>query len=351
MSSEKITLTLAENHPKFGRAGERVTLSLVPADVRLPEELPTFIQGYHNFGFRADEFSPIVQVDHDTDYIRTMSELDVFERTPVKTGIQGRVNEVDPRSSTTQFTVVRRAIGSFIPAVTERNATGRYKPRQAAGKLVKRKLDLDREYDVIQLLSTPTHWAVDMRKALGAGFNWNNTTGGSDPVRDLQEREEVSYQEITHRVMNLRTANVFLAHPSVREHTRQMRGDMALDAALTEINKQGGGAKRDFEIPGIGLICVWNSKAKDETTGKVQPMLADGTVIMLSIPPGETDEETICSSKTMRVKGDTGVGVNVREYWVDERGAEGGTMMVASMGDIALMTANTCGGIITGAYA
>src|SRR5687768_6515964 len=58
---EKFELTLADDTPGIGRAGERVQLALTPADVHLPEELSTYMAGYHvPGGFRADEASKII---------------------------------------------------------------------------------------------------------------------------------------------------------------------------------------------------------------------------------------------------------------------------------------------------
>jgi hypothetical protein len=68
------------------------------------------------------------------------------------------------------------------------------------------------------------------------------------------------------------------------------------------------------------------------------------------MPIGEpVDGESIATFKTFRRRGPAGVGYTVREYFVNDRGPEGGTMVVVSMADISMVTANNAGGIITGA--
>lgn len=340
---EEITIKLAEDN-QFGRAGQLVTLSLTPDDVHDPTELPTYLAGFKPFGFRADEASPVILVDHDKDKFRQFNSDDAFRQVDVKGSIEGSVPEVDPKSALSTYTVVDRFVGSFINSITEQNATGAYRPRQAAMKRCQRAIQLDREVDVWTLLGTLGSWATGNRTTLAATFNWNGGSA-SDPVLDLQTRIEASAQQVTDIWMNQQVANAFLRHASVRNHMKQFLGDSTINAAIGMVNNVGRQSV-DFAIPGLPPIHVAAAKKKNESSGALDYVLADD-VVLLCIPPGvPTDGEDISSTYTFRRKGGAGVGYETREYRVEGRGPKGGTMVVVSMADIAIMTANTAGGLI-----
>jgi hypothetical protein len=201
---EKITLKIADRDSPFGRYGEVVELALTPTDVHVPEELPTYLAGYKIFEYRADELSPPLLVDNDSDYFRSFSSDDAFEPVVVKTGQNGKHNVIDTRSSTTKYTVVDRVIGSFINSITERQSKQLFNQRQSAMKRCQRVLMMDREIDVSTQASTLGSFATGNQKALGAGFNWNGGAN-SDPVLDIQARCEASAQPVTDIALSLKT--------------------------------------------------------------------------------------------------------------------------------------------------
>ncbi len=158
---ESFELVLAEETPGLGRAGQKVTLALTPADVHSPAEISTYMAGYHApGGFRADEASQIIPVNQDEDKYRTFDTDDAFKRVVVKGSLQGGIPEVDPKSSLSSYKVVEQFVGSFIPQQVETNATGLYKPRLAAGRRCMRAIQLSREYDVWDLLTTTGSWTA-----------------------------------------------------------------------------------------------------------------------------------------------------------------------------------------------
>lgn len=346
---ENVTFQLAANMPGVGRAGEMVTLSLEPTDVHVPEELPNYLAGYKPFGFRADDVSPVIPVDNDSDYYRTQNHLDTFEAVPMKVSTEGRHAQIDLRTSTTKYTVVRRAIGVFINAITEQQSS--YNVRQAAMKLIQRKMFLDREIDVMAQASTTTNFASANRFPLAAGSEWNGGAD-SDPIKDLQFVMDASAQEVTEFHLNLKQAFTLLRHPATRDQFRMMIGDGAVDAALNVVGKTGGmNTKRDFTIPGIGDFRVHAAKRTNATTGVLEYVFPTGTIIGVHNEPGApADMDTINTLRTFRVRGAAGVGYTVREYLTPDRGAEGGTMLVASQAEISVVTANNAGGIISGAF-
>ena len=74
-------------------------------------------------------------------------------------------------------------------------------------------------------------------------------------------------------------------------------------------------------------------------------------IVCLCAPPGvPTDGEEVATTYTMRRRGLAGVGYETREFRIENRGPKGGTMVVAAVADIALMTGGNCGGLIIDAY-
>jgi hypothetical protein len=343
----KLTKDSGGSFHVVGRSGERVSLALEPGDVHDPSELPTYLAGYKPFGFRADEASTPILVNQDEDKFRNFSSDDAFRQVVVKGSTQGAIPEVDPKSSLDSFKVVERYIGSFIPAQTQANASNpNYDPRMAAGRRCRWALDLDREVDLWSLLGTAGTWAASVQTV--AALAWN--VAGGDPIFDIQTAIEKSFQPVTAVWLNQRVAHTFLRNPLVRDHMRQMLGDQAVAAAVGNV-ANAGNTSVDFQIPGLPPIRVVASKLKNETTGALNYTLSDDSAVLLTTPPATpVSGEEIASTYTFRRRGPSGVGVETREFFVDGRGPLGGTMVVVSMADIAKMTANNAGGIITNVY-
>lgn len=346
---ERMSIILADNGP-LGQKGQRVNLELTPSDVHDPTEIPTYLAGYSNWEFRADEASKVVLVDNDEDKYRTFSEDDAFEPVHVKGALTGAIPEVDPRSSLASYKVVDRYVGSFVPAVTEQQTGNNYQPRMAAARRCRRALELDRELDVLGpsgLLTTVTNWNADQRNALGAGENWNGGAS-ADPIAALQASIEASAQPVSEIWMNQLVAHTFIRNDLVRDHMRQLLGDSAASGvAQTLAAAATSGRTVDFMIPGLPPIKVSASKYKNASGSLVYIM--PNYVVLTTTPPGvPMDGEEIASSYTFRRRGPSGVGMEAREFTVEGRGPHGGTMVVVAMADIAKMTGNNCGGIITG---
>ncbi len=348
---ENFELTLAEDTPGLGRQGQRVTLALTPADVHAPEELSTYMAGYHAPGFRADEASKIIPVDNDEDKYRTMSTEDSFKRVQVKGSMQGAIPEIDPKTSIDSYKVVEKFVGSFIPAQVESNATGVYKPRAAAARRCMRALQLDREFDVWDMLSTSGNWDSGVVLALTAGEKWNGGVS-ANPLGNITSMLETTLQNVTDLWMNYKVANTFLANASVRDQMRFILGDGAVNQSLVNMmNATTQGAQYDLLIPGIPPIHIVSGKAMN-ASGVPAYILSSSYVIGTVSPPGvPTDGEEIATTYTFRRKGPNGVGFNTREFRVEGRGPLGGTMLVASVADVPKMTSTLVGGLITGVIA
>lgn len=342
---EQVSFRLAETVEGIGTKGQLVQLALTPSDVHDPTELPTYLAGYKPFPFRADEMSPVILTDNDEDKYRQFDEDDAFRQVDVKGSIQGAIPEVDPKTSLTPYKVVDRFVGSFISDITEQNATATlYRPRQAAMKRCQRAIQLDREIDVLTLLTTAGSWDTNNRVTLAAGEEWNGGANG-DPIAAIQARIVASAQPVTDIWMNQEVGFEFLKHPNVRDHMRQMLGDTAVQGAIGQV-AEAGDMMVDFRIPGFPTFHIVASKVKSESTGNIGYVLGDD-VLLTTRPPGvPTDGEEIATSYTFRRRGNAGVGYETREFRVDGRGPKGGTMVVVSMADVAVMTGANVGGLI-----
>jgi hypothetical protein len=341
----ELSILLAEDAKGIGQAGQRVNLELTPQDVHDPTEIPTYLAGYKPFGFRADEASPIVLVDNDEDKYRSFSADDTFVPVEVKGATTGPIPEVDPKTALETYKVVDRFVGSFISRVTEGQKGNAYAPnaRMAAARRCRRAIDLDREIDVWTLLGTDTNWAAGQRTA--AANAWTDETNGT-PITDVQSAIEKSAQPVTGIWFNQKVAHTFLRHPQVKDQMRQMMGDSAANNIASQIAtlaQQGMAA--DFVIPGLPPFHVVASKYNP--AGTLGYVLGD-VVVLVTVPAGvPSDGEEIASTYTFRRRGPSGVGFESREFVVEGRGPNGGTMVVVANADIAVMTANTAGGIIT----
>lgn len=344
---ENVELTLAGDVQGIGRAGDRVTLALTPADVHDTTELPEYLAGYKPPMYRADEASPIILVDNDEFKYRTFDSDDVFRRVNVKGSTQGAVPEVDPKSSLATAKLTERYIGSFVPRQTELQRGNAFQPVMAASRRCKRAVELDREIDVFTLLGTAGSFASGQQTA-AQGSGWTDLSTG-DPVIDLQTAIEKSAQEVSALWMNPKIANRMLRHTSFRNYMRQFVGDAGQQQVASSVQGAVQGGVYDFAIPGFPLIRVVASKVKNEGTGALDYILGN-VVVLATVPPAGVprDGEEIATSYTFRRRGLSGTGMEVREFVIENRGPLGGTMIVVAAADAPVIAANNAGGIITG---
>jgi hypothetical protein len=336
---ETITLKLAESS-RFGREGESVTLSLTPADVHDPTEMPTYFAGYKPDDYHGADVAPIVLVDYSEDYYRTAKSDNAFRRVNVKGSLQGAIPEVDPESELTRYKTTPRFIGSFVPAPTERQAgASLLKPRQAATRRCINVLSLDHEIDVwTKLVATASWSSSSFYETLTAGMQWNGGAS-SDPIGDIQDRMLASFQAGTDLWLDEQGWFDFFGNSKVKDAVQLWLGD--------------GDKSRIVDSTAVKLPMLRNctlhcapARVVNETTLALGSILGDNCVLTCSPPGTPVDGETISTIKTFREKGIANVGYEVREYWVDGRGPEGGTMIVVYTYDTIVMTGPKCGGLI-----
>ena len=355
---ETMELQLAESIQGVGAKGDRVTLTLSPADVHDPTEIPELLQGYRPFAYRGEEVSPVILVDNDEDKYRSFSSDNVFRRVRVKGSTQGAVPEVDPKTSLENYKVIERYVGSFVPRQTQRQSGTNYNPLMQAGKRCMRAIELDREIDAFELISDAANWAAPNKFALGTP--WTNPA--ADIIEDIDNLVTNSAQPVSALWMNQRVAFAMLRHPSIRDAMRQYYGDSVREGIAAAVARAGlGGAAADFMLPGLPPIKVVASKVLVEpepadNPGPTPPAhlayVMPDVVVGVTVPAGiPTDGEEIATTYTFRRRAESGVGISVREFTLENRGPEGGTMIVTSVADIPVMTADNAGGLMTGVLA
>jgi len=339
-----ITIELASpaDIARFG--GRKVTLSLAPADVTSSVEIDSYLPGYQPFGgFRGDEVAPTNPlVDKDFGTYRIYGSNNVFRRVRTQTSRTAPVGEVDPETSLANYNALPYGLGSFIPAATENQSA--YNLRQAAARVIADKLALDRECRIWAYLTTLGNWASAQVKTLGAGFNWNGGVN-ANPVQDLQGMIRASAQPVTAIYMSLEAGHALLNHDTTRDYLRAFYGDSPLGDALRNAN---GGQPVDtsveFLIPGLPVIKIAGAKVLNETTGLLDEIIGRTNVVGVSLPPFSTREfDSIQTVRTLRTKGPSGTGWTSREYFVNHRGVDGGTMLVAGYTEDVKFVANNAG--------
>lgn len=341
-----VTAQLLEDTPGLGRKLSRVRFTLAPDDVHIAHEIDTFLAGFSQLGnYRADEACPVVLVDKNTDKFRTFGQNNVFKQVEVRTSRQAGIQEVDIETSLSTYLTEERALGAFIPRATEAQATFDVKAGHAAR--IQEALGLDREIRIFGtggLLSTSTSWNSNNVVTLSGGAQWDDSEN-CDPILDIQERIEASAQKITGIYFNPPVAHAFLRADRVRSHMRQMLGDSAPSADA--VAAAAAQESVDFMIPGLPPFHVVGAKVLNETSSALDFILTD-KVILVSYPQNgaPVDGKRTMTAVTWRERGLSGNGFTTREFEVQARGLQGGTMMVSGHAEDEQMIANNCGGLL-----
>lgn len=338
-SGGAIEIKLAGDTP-FGKAGQTVTLNLAPTDVTNADELPTFLAGYANAEFLADQVSTIIPVEKSIGKYRQFSKINTFRRVDVKGSLQSKIPEVDAISALSDYACVERFVGSFVPDTQADEAS--YNMRTAAMKRCARAIKLDREYDLWAALTTTGNWNANNRVTLGATAQWD-TGSSKDPIASLHTRVQASLSPVNKIWMGEKLFHIFIRDASVIDYSKALLGNdgRMADAMNGDV----------LTLPGLPPIHVVKIKAESGTMGTttIDYMLQDSVVLTRSIPGPINDDEEIATSYTYRIRGNSGVGFETREFRVEDRGSRGGTMIVAYEASYMAFNANDVGGLITDA--
>lgn len=337
---QQIAVTLASDIPGLARAGQNLLLALHPTDVHVAEEIDTYLAGYSPAEFRADEAVPIVPVRQLTDKFRTFTANNAFKLVKVLASAQSDINEVDPETTLNTYQCIDRALGGFVPTVTEFTAVKAYDPRQALARRIRWGLALEREVRIFGasgLLCTSANWNSNNRITISGGNEWDTTNG--DPITNMHKAEEASVMPITDWWFPTPTFNAFLRNANVRNSMRQLLGDNAPSPDVAQ-------RKRDILIPGLAPIHKVEGKYLNESSGNIEFIMPDRAVGTHTPAGGNVNPEDIQTAVTWRFDGPSGVGFITREFELPRRGLHAGTMMVSGYSEDPRFIANNVGALI-----
>lgn len=343
------TVKLVGDVPGMGRAGDTIQLTLSPQDVVVSEEMDSLIVGFTPIGMRADEVCPIHLVDVDIGKYREFGLNNAFRLVNVISSIQADIPEVDIDTALKDFMVQERALGGFIPTVTQLNAdnsTMNWDIKAQLAKRIETGLALDREVRVWSTLSNPNSWNANNRAIISGGAEWNDPENG-DPIADIMDRIQASAQPVTGIWLTPPVSHAMLRSKSTLGFIRSMGGDAgALSRDIVDATASANNRNIDFSIPGLPPFHVVASKVLNETTAQLDYIL-DDTVILVCQPGGpEATGEDIMTCKTFRRRGPSGTGYTTREFNLERRGLHGGTFMASGHAEVVKMISSVCGGII-----
>lgn len=328
-------------------------LGLTTQDVHDPTELATYLAGYATEEYRHDQIVQVIPVDKDEDKYRTFNSGAAFRPVVVKTDDDMDAAELKVTSSLTNYRVVVRRIGAFIPDPTRNQANANYDVEFVHMERCRRAIDLDLELDIIGpsgLLTTAGNWNSNNVVTLAAGYQWGGASGvgaNSDPVADIRARMDASAQRITGWWMNQRVAGLLLDNPKFRDYTRANMGDAPLDAAVRAVSDADNGVV-DFKIRGLGVFHVVASRVESNAAGTTTDYVMPDVFLGVTQPPGvPTNGGRIATAYNFRRKGPAGVGFYTRTVAIPQRGA-GGTLLIVEEASIPTMTSGICGGLVLG---
>jgi hypothetical protein len=322
-------------------------LAVLPEDVHVPELVPTFLAEWKVPGMRAEDVAPVLPVDHRHDKLQIENFEDAYVEINPEQSLQAPVQQVDPTIDQTEYKTVDMALASFIPDVTEREegSLTRFRVRQAAAKKCARAISIWRERKLWTLLTTAANWNANNVATLGSGEEWNDPD--SDPISDLLSRLSASPMRITDIWMNRNVANVFLQHTKVIAHLRTFNGDNAIARDIMNVTANTRTEQTvDFSIPGLPPIHVVELQSQPTRGGTFRTALGDHVVLTMSNPG-----EDLATVRTLRVKnpapqGSAGTGYASREFRDEQRGPEGGKVLVVHTSEVPFMISNRVGGLI-----
>lgn len=337
----QIAMQLSMDTPGLGRAGQQVLFALVPTDVHIVEEIDTFLGGYAPAEFRADEAVPIVPTPFLTDKYRTFTANNAFKVVNVLASTQSDINEVDPETVLATYQCVDRAIGGFVPTVTQYTARKAFDPMQALARRIRWALGLEREVRVFGgttgVLTNSSNWNASNVTTIAGGSEWDTTLG--DPIKNMQNAELTSVMPITDWFMPTPVFNAFLRNANVRDHMRQMLGD---NAPSTDVAQR----QRDILIPGLAPIHKVEGKVLNESTGVIDFIMTDRTVGIHKPSGSLVNPEDIQTAVSWRFDGPSGTGFITRQFEKPGRGLHAGQMMVSGYSEDVRFVANNVGALI-----
>jgi hypothetical protein len=330
-------------------SGRQVLMDLAPSDVHIESGLPNFAGGYSLEDGVADLAAPVIPTAKDSDKYFIWNSANAFSRViPNITAPGAPPSEVSPTLSNSPFQTVPYALATAITLEVEANADAPLRPYQAAVDRLHNALRLEREYRVMNLLTTSANWSSNNVLTLAAGAQWDNGPA-SDPIGNIHYIIQKSARRITRIIAGEPIVQAMQRNQAVRSYY------FAKDDTGRTVMPTGEELAALFKIPPIisanmkytsggALTYVWPSAA---TSASSVVFICEPKLI----PP--TDQRDIMTAATFRwtnapMEGMTVTGgFAVRSYFDQRRGPRGSRIVVLAHNDVEVMTSTIVGGLLT----
>lgn len=343
--------------------GRLVALDLGQGDVHFDAPLAAFATGYalDQKLLIADRVMPVVPTEKASDYYYEHDVDDLFEipqQTVVAPG--GKVPEISPRQSKSQFVTLPRALATFLPTEVEGNGDAALILAQRYMQLPMTKLLIQREYRVAQAVTNASLYATANKITLAAGEKWN---GGatSDPIKNILQLCDESLMPITGIAMSQRTYNAFVQNPAVQKYIAFKSGIKPKPGVMAEISANELSAI--LELP---PFVIGRQKYKNPTTG-TRDFIWGNDVVLFHHPTQLPAVGLPVSWCTFRFAGGLQAGVNaqaaralqqmtfsngwgVRAFYDFTRGPQGGRTVIVYHQDAEQVIDTKVAGLVVGAW-
>ena len=340
--------------------GRLVALDLGQGDVHFDAPLAAFATGYalDQKLLIADRVMPVVPTEKASDYYYEHDVDELFEipqQTVVAPG--GKVPEISPRQSKSQFVTVPRALATFLPTEVEGNGDAALVLAQRYLQLPMTKLLIQREYRVAQAVTNAAAYAAANKITLAAGEKWNGGAS-SDPVKNILQLCDESLMPITGIAMSQRTYNSFAQNPAVQKYFTFKSNTKAKpsDVNAAELSAI-------LELP---PFIIGRQKYKNPTTG-TRDFIWGNDVVLFHHPSQLPAVGLPVSWCTFRFAGGLQSGLNgqaaramqqmtfsngwgVRAFYDFTRGPQGGRTVIVFHQDAEQVIDTKVAGLIVGAW-
>lgn len=300
-----------------------------PSELHIDGPLSTFITGYSNGDYIADEVMPIVKVDKKSDdfskyLLKDMISLTDDRQSPTGEAPQGTYDLV-PDS----YLVTNRSRGGLVPLEAIINADDPQKPFEQHLKVETNRLYLNREKRCADLLLDPASYADTTN-----GSNWYSDA--STPLADVMTAIESIPPSMIEEtklvaVCGLELANALKRHPDLR--------GAGSDSRVIE-------AEAMAKLFGLDQLfvsnAVYNTAAAGQPVAKSRIWGTDKFAIF-RVPTGEVTGHVGLFAATFRFNGD----LKVRRWDEPKKGPMGSEGFQVSFADDEKTVQNDMGHLLT----
>lgn len=341
------------------QGGKLVTMDLGPADVHYDTPLATYATGFADgqTDYVADRVMPIVLVEKPSDLYYKWDKDDAFQEVTATVGSAGsNIMEVSPRQSRQPFATLQYAVRTFLPTETEAAGDAALRLAMRYMALPMEKLILSRELRVKRKVMDANNYAAAYKTTLGAAYKWNGG-GSSDPIQDIQNRQDAALRKITHMVMAPHVYRAFVRNSAVQKFIASKtnlkpKPDLENAAEFSAL----------LEIPEIVI-----GGEKYKSAASTYSYIWGNDVALYHLPKQLPPMGQSISWNTFRWNGGMAEGINksiaaqfgdvainngwgVRTYFDQTRGAQGGRGCVVWHQDDEHFVEDSVSGLIVGAY-